>query len=634
MFAVRFGQGLQGVATGDFYDPAVSYEPISVDGKYRHVLSFQMTPMLPPWRGAVPSSGPLILFSDDLDVLVFSPMDHFFISLVWFQDGRIHYGIQGEMDQAPAGTVHRFILVKGQGIGATIQRWGELLRQDRSRERVDRYADRGLSHLGYWTDNGAYYYYNTEPGLNEQDTLLAVKADADARGVPYGYMQLDSWWYYQAPGGGLGSQGGLVRWEPQPEMFPEGLAAFRHRLGLPLITHNRWFALENDYRDSHPFVEDQTMALPLDRGVFDEFMQNAVSWGVCTYEQDWLVNQFWGVSHLRSAAGNAEAWMGDMDAAASGQGLTMQLCMAGPAHLMDALDRPAVTSIRTSIDYSAGVSKESFWPFFHQVNLLAWAVGLLPFKDNFHAAERCGTQEALISALSAGMVGVGDRLGEADPALLKRTCRDDGLLLKPDRPAFPVDAMFLDHRRPYLVSTVSSREGRGAWTYLAAFHLASDHPERTAADELFAAIAYDGKPLGDMFVWPRSVTDWHVDLKRDLGISSPVVVYDWRTGGAFVAEESFEMPEIEHLYDFAYFVLAPLFSNGLALIGERDKFVTLADRRFVSIDEEADALVVRIAGVVGEEVTLLAHDADAGRLLDPVPVRIDANGEADAVLSR
>ena len=59
----------------------------------------------------------------------------------------------------------------GQGVNATVERWGDLLRADHSRERADRYADRGLSHLGYWTDNGGFYYYETEEGLNEQDTL-------------------------------------------------------------------------------------------------------------------------------------------------------------------------------------------------------------------------------------------------------------------------------------------------------------------------------------------------------------------------------------------------------------------------------------------------------------------------------
>ena len=67
------------------------------------------------------------------------------------------------------------------------------------------------------------------------------------------------------------------------------------------------------------------------------------------------------------------------------------------------------------------------------------------------------------------MVGIGDEIGKADPTLIARTCRSDGLLLKPDRPATPVDAMFLDHQRPYTIATRSQRDDGGRWTYLAAF---------------------------------------------------------------------------------------------------------------------------------------------------------------------
>jgi len=46
-------------------------------------------------------------------------------------------------------------------------------------------APRRCRYLGYSTDNGAYYYYHTEPGLSYQDTLSAVRADADAKGLPF-----------------------------------------------------------------------------------------------------------------------------------------------------------------------------------------------------------------------------------------------------------------------------------------------------------------------------------------------------------------------------------------------------------------------------------------------------------------
>jgi hypothetical protein len=67
--------------------------------------------------------------------------------------------------------------------------------------------------------------------------------------------------------------------------------------------------------------------------------------------------------------------------------LTVQITMSGAAHLMDAIDRPSVTTVRTSIDYAPAAPKTSFWPQFHTVNMLAGALKIWPFKDNFHSSE-------------------------------------------------------------------------------------------------------------------------------------------------------------------------------------------------------------------------------------------------------
>ena len=639
VFTHSFPEGVPDCATGDFFEPAVSYPPIPVDGRFRHLLTFRLSPMSPPSRKAIPTHGPVILYSDEMEVMVFSPLDHFFESLVTFEGGALSSGVEGEVEEIPAGFSHSFILVRGRGLNATVERWGDLLRGHYGRQRADRYADSGLAKLGYWTDNGGYYYYRTEPGLNEEDTLLAVKADADRNGIPYGYLQLDSWWYFKDAG-----RGGLTLWEPIPEMFPQGLQPFQERLGLPLVAHNRWFAEDNAYRDRYAFVSGDgspPMAFPLERGVFDEFMRNAKSWGVETYEQDWLSSQYWGVPYLRQGVGRASEWMGWIDDSAADQGLTVQLCMAGPAHFLEAVRMPRVTTARTSIDYLAGTPKTMFWPQFHQVNLLAWAVGVLPFKDNFQTtpgqrpvfSETQGEQEALISILSAGMVGPSDRVGATDRELVLRTCRGDGLLLKPDRPVTPIDAMFLPHRRPYLTSTHSRREGLGQWTYLAAYHLARGDALEQALDTIFSLIFYGGVPVDDMFVIPDEISDWQVDLEADLGIQGPVVVYNWRTGLA-VTDDSFSIPPLATRGDYAYFVLAPVFGNGLALIGEPDKFVTLADRRFRQVETLPDAIRVVVEGLPGERVSLLAYDARAGCRLEPVTVEIGPSGEAQATLAR
>jgi hypothetical protein len=624
---------LSDIATGEFDKPALEYDPIPVDPKYTHVMSFQMSPMLPPLLAGDPGSGPLILWADDLDTIVFSAADHFFESLVWLADGQIHSGVEGEIEALPAGFSHRFVLVRGQGINATVERWGAFLRADHGREVADRYADAGLSRLGYWTDNGTAYYYQTATGEDAQDTLLAVKADADARGIPLGYLQLDSWWYYKDPGSGL-LAGGLLEWTPQAGMFPDGLAAFQAKLGLPLVTHNRWFSKQNHYIGQYPFVDGPDMAFPTTGDLFGKFMDDAKSWGVITYEQDWLMNQFLGVPWLRQAPDRARDWMGWINDAAAARGLTVQICMPGAAHLLDALDHPAIVTIRTSVDHMTPRAKEAYWPMFHTVNLLAAAVGIWPFKDNFETTEFMADGEVLVSVLSGGMVGIGDAAGTADAAVLAPAYRSDGLLLKPDRPATPIDAMFLAGQRPYTVRTWSDRPGLGRWTYVAAFNLALEHPERTDDDRVQSALLYGTTPLTDMVPLPDTVADWHLDLAADLGIDGPVVLWDWRAGTATPAQGSVDLPPAEHFADHAYVVVAPVLSNGLALIGETAKLVTVADRRITGIEVQADALVLGLAGAPGESVTMRAYDARAGALLDPVTVTIGSGGTATATLSR
>ncbi len=635
--------GATGVATGAFTTPSHEYPEIALPQPFQHVLTFTMEPMAPPTRSAIRTNGPLIVFSDDLDVVVFSPVDHPFETLVWFADGALHSGLEGELDVIPPGFTHEFLLVRGRGIGATVERWGAALRERLGGAAVDRYADLGLSRLGYWTDNGAVYYYATAPGRNEADTLLEVKRDADQRGIPFGYFQLDSWWYFKEASA-TGPFGGLVNWQPQPWMFPEGLTAFRERLGLPLVLHNRWFAPTNDYASRYEFVRgggDPDMAFPVDRGVFDEFMADAARWGAVTYEQDWLMAQFWGVPWLRQALGRAETWMANLANAAADAGLTVQLCMPGPAHFLDKPRHPNVTTARVSIDYLAGAPKTMYWPAFHTTSMLAAAVGVWPFKDNFLSApgqrtlfdEHQNEQEALVSALSGGMVGAGDGIGAADATLLRRTCRADGVLLKPDRPATPIDAMFLPHQRPYTVSTFSDRSGLGRWTYLAAYALWRGDDVRRFLDGLFSFIDY-GRPIDDLFVLPDELRAWDVDLARDLDIREPMVAYDWRRGTATVVEGAFALEVRGKPFDFDYVVLAPILENGLALIGEAEKFVTLADRRFTDIRATTDGIDVDLAGAPGERVTLLVFDAHASALLAPVHATLSTQGTAHVSVAR
>lgn len=56
--------------------------------------------------------------------------------------------------------------------------------------------------------------------------------------------------------------------------------------------------------------------------------------------------------------------------------------------------------------------------------------------------------------------------------------------------------------------------------------------------------------------------------------------------------------------DFMYMVIAPYLPNGVAVLGELNKFVTVSETRFLSLDVTGDRVFARIAGVPSEKVSI------------------------------
>ena len=98
-----------------------------------------------------------------------------------------------------------------------------MLRQYNGKATSIENTDLATNYLGYWMDNGAYYYYNPLPNTSYQDTVLQLHANLSER-IPVRwnlrlllliarYVNYDSWWYLK--GEGLG----VKDWSPMPEVF-------------------------------------------------------------------------------------------------------------------------------------------------------------------------------------------------------------------------------------------------------------------------------------------------------------------------------------------------------------------------------------------------------------------------------
>jgi hypothetical protein len=279
-----------------------------------------------------------------------------------------------------------------------------------------------------------------------------------------------------------------------------------------------------------------------------------------------------------------------MDRAAAANGLSLLWCMATPADFFQTVTLRRVNAIRSSGDYRYLIGSQSLWSWFLYGNAFARALGLWPYKDVFLSrrdgsgldGDALAEVEALLAALSAGPVGIGDRLGRTDPELVRRTCRSDGVLVKPDVPLAALERCYLGHaaREPIpLLGECWSDHPLGRTTYLVALHAfrrGEALPVRVALSELGEAA-------------PRG----------------PVAALDWRSGRVERLAPDAALEFALAPSDFAFRVLAPLAHGELAVFGDPRLFATAGDRRIRALRAGARGVELEVLGAPGERVEIL-----------------------------
>lgn len=150
--------------------------------------------------------GPLILFDEaGHDVVIITQLNEFMVNQMRHRlnpdpaadathAGVLDFGLMGSISAVPApGLKLEYVVVYGSSFGEAFARWGQVLMNYHGKTRA---AEEIVSdYLGYWTDNGAFYYYRTMDGLNYEDTLLELNRRFVAMGLPVRNVELDSWFY-------------------------------------------------------------------------------------------------------------------------------------------------------------------------------------------------------------------------------------------------------------------------------------------------------------------------------------------------------------------------------------------------------------------------------------------------------
>jgi hypothetical protein len=552
---------------------------------------------------------PLLFLAPDGRTLLLGSLDRFHEQTIALPRSAadaapgVRCGWHGDLAEVPEGFASELALLAAPSPRAAFQAWCGALLERYGTQRPTRYRDDGLGRLSYWTDNGSVYYYRTEAGLDYPSTLERVVESLHKEKVPIRSVQIDSWFYphekprpVSAEGAAVVPPTGMLRWEPRPDVFPDGLHGLRGRLGgLPLIFHSRHFSHASPYFEEHPGWIDGAYAHPCDPRFFQLLMAQAAAWGAVTYEQDWLVESFFGVRGLREAPGRAQAWQEGLDRAAGEQGLTLQWCMGTPADWLQTLTLRNVSSVRTSGDYRYLFDNGLNWVWFLHGNAFARALGLHPYKDvflthgetGFGPGERYVEAESLLATLSAGPVGIGDRLGHTDREIVLRSCRPDGVLVKPDVPVAACDRCFRESaffEKAPLVGETYSLHPAGRWHYVVSMN------------------AWRGKgPL-----------EFRVEL-ADLGTqrSGGAMLYDWRRRVWTPLEADGGWDLRLEFQDFDYRVVCPLLPGAITLFGDVTKWATVGDQRVAQIEAQADELSFDLLGAPLERVEVRGWSAEA-----------------------
>ena len=279
-------------------------------------------------------AGPVALFAEAEGggALVLSPIEHVMaVNGVHSVDGRsLDFGVLGSVTEVPADFCIAVAAIPGDTVTGAVKDFGRLIR-DRSGKVGEPWndgGDVGIDFLTYSTDNGAYFYYNHANASSPQAALEAVMQEKDA---PWQGILLDSWWYYK------GKLGGVTEWVATPTAFPTGLAAFHRAIGgKHIIAHNRWWSADvvyaKDNGGDYDFLIEHTSkrAIPLSQHFWDDLLGNATRWGMRTYEQDWLHNEWETLEATLTNATLATTWLQQMGRAAAALNVSVQVRRALP----------------------------------------------------------------------------------------------------------------------------------------------------------------------------------------------------------------------------------------------------------------------------------------------------------------
>ena len=437
---------------------------------------------------------PLIAYDSQERTLVMSPLNHYLVSpmrLLKTPDGTaVARGVHGSVNVIAEGMTTRTLLTFGTGMVSTALKWGELLTRSSGTEPGGRWDSLAVRTLGFWNCYGGYYaelFRQTNAVNLSQLSQHFTEVD-----LPVRYWGLDLWYQFH-------TVGFAARYLPDPIKYPHGLKELFETTGIPFMLHMSAFDRDNHYLDSHDFAVGEGSAYPAGPELYRELALEFKNWGATGIWHDFLRVQMQNCRSLRDQVGLADQWFDNLATAMSEQGLDVMLCMPTIGHYLASAAHDNVVAVRTSTgyvnhqpgqlellsrldEYRSGFSPQGNLRQNLMLSFLAGALGLAPSHDVFISnrehpegfANPHAERDALMRALSAGIVGLGDKLGFVDREVAGKLAFPDGSLAQPGHPLYPVASSLQSDVPTFYTGTFISGY---RWTYLVLVNLTEDTAE-------------------------------------------------------------------------------------------------------------------------------------------------------------
>lgn len=279
---------------------------------------------------------PLFIFDKQSDQLcLLAPLDNFHSQVLTVihdkeQQHSLRWGWSGDLTSTSGSFSTTLVILTGKSASELFSAWGNLLRcnncnnNNSSVINNSNYGSELLSHISYWTDNGASYWYRTEKELAITESIKnAVESVESISRKPVKCLELDSWFYRHEITRQVRTidymhivpPTGLIKWEPRTDIFSKSSSlSAMNQFNKPLVLHTRHISSKSEYIiNTNQWHIDKDRAHPCthDGGewLWNIWCNQAVSWGAVTIEHDWLVEVWQGIRQLRCEPHLINRWL-------------------------------------------------------------------------------------------------------------------------------------------------------------------------------------------------------------------------------------------------------------------------------------------------------------------------------------